>query len=193
MILISKDCNNSDANVLQKIWMMLHWLCKQKRHVIWVVTIMLCSVVTRPISSRYGQPDFLCVVCPCKLSKHSTTLSVLLFIFNLIHVIIPFGKFGPPYMRKGYTSHKSSATQSYKCMLVVFFPRISLIHRTLTWTTWSLTSVSDHSYACVCKRGLGTPTTSQSNILTRTNSHKCFFTGQICRPDITSEVHWALI
>ena len=46
--------------------------------------------------------------------------------------------------------------------------RVSVIHQTVTWTTWSLTCVRNHSYACVCiiiyKRGLGTPTASQHNI-----------------------------
>ena len=46
--------------------------------------------------------------------------------FYLIHFIIPFRKFGLPYLAKeGYGSRKSSATQSYKykCMLGLFlFP-----------------------------------------------------------------------
>ena len=47
---------------------------------------------------------------------------------------------------------------------------VSVIHRTPTWTTGSLTYV--RSYACVYKRGCGTPTTSQHTILTWKNSHK---------------------
>ena len=42
--------------------------------------------------------------------------------------------------------------------------RVSVIRRTLTWTTGSLTCVRDHSHACVYTRALGTPTTSQHNI-----------------------------
>ena len=42
--------------------------------------------------------------------------------------------------------------------------RVSVIHHALTWTTGSLTCIRDHSFACVCTRGLGTPTTSQHNI-----------------------------
>ena len=49
--------------------------------------------------------------------------------------------------------------------------RVSVIHRTLTWTTGSLTCV--RSYACVYTRGWGTQTRSQRNILTWKNSHKC--------------------
>ena len=43
--------------------------------------------------------------------------------------------------------------------------RVSIIHRTLTWTTGSLTCVRNHSYACVCNtRGWGIPTASQHTI-----------------------------
>ena len=44
------------------------------------------------------------------------------------------------------------------------FFRVSVIHRTMTWTTVYLTRVRDHSYACVYTRGWGTPTASQHNI-----------------------------
>ena len=43
--------------------------------------------------------------------------------------------------------------------------RVSVIHRTLTWTAGFLTCVRDYSYACVFTRGLGTPTASQHNVL----------------------------
>ena len=47
---------------------------------------------------------------------------------------------------------------------------VSVIHRTLTWTTGHLTCVCGRSYACgYTHGGLGTPTTSQHNIL---NSEK---------------------
>ena len=43
--------------------------------------------------------------------------------------------------------------------------RVCVTHRTVTWTTRSLTCARGHSYACVYTRGLhmGTPTTSQHN------------------------------
>ena len=43
---------------------------------------------------------------------------------------------------------------------------VSVIHRSLTWITGSLTCVRDHSYACVYIHtgGLGIPTASQHNI-----------------------------
>ena len=71
----------------------------------------------------------------------------------------------------GNSGRKSSATQSYKCMLGLSVSPQS--HRTLTWTTSSLTCVRGHFYACVYTRGLGTQTASQHNILTRKNS-PCF-------------------
>ena len=67
------------------------------------------------------------------------------------------------YLGKATTAATASATQSYKCMLVFFF-RVSLIHRTLTRTTGSLACVCDHSHARVYTRGLGTPTVSQCNL-----------------------------
>ena len=39
--------------------------------------------------------------------------------------------------------------------------RVSAIHRTLTWTTGSLTCCHPHSCDCVYSRGLGRPTASQ--------------------------------
>ena len=43
--------------------------------------------------------------------------------------------------------------------------RVSVIHRTMTWTRGYVTCVHNHSYACVrmYTQGLGTPTTSQHN------------------------------
>ena len=59
----------------------------------------------------------------------------------------------------------------------LLFFSVSVIHRTLTWTTGYLTCVRDHSCACVYTCGLGTPTANQHNILTRKNSQifYCFW------------------
>ena len=77
-------------------------------------------------------------------------------------------------LSQGKGSSHSTAVPIFFTSCVQFFP-ISVIHRTLTWTTGSLTCEHDHSYACVYTRGLGTPTTSQHNILTRKKpSHKVF-------------------
>ena len=63
--------------------------------------------------------------------------------------------------------------------------RVSVIHRTLTWTPGCLTSVRDHSYACVYTRGLGTPSTSQHNIF---DSEKL---SNSCAPDgVRTSVLW---
>ena len=74
------------------------------------------------------------------------------------------GKFG--LLSTGKASSHSTALPSF----VGFFG--SVIHRTLTWTTGSVTCV--RSYAYVYTRGWGTPTTSQHNTLTRKNSHNLF-------------------
>ena len=50
--------------------------------------------------------------------------------------------------------------------------RVSVIHRTLTWTTGSLTCVRDHSDACVYTLRLGTLTASQRNIVDSQKTHK---------------------
>ena len=42
--------------------------------------------------------------------------------------------------------------------------RVSIIHRTLTWTTSSSTCAQGLSYAWIYTRGLGTPTASQHNL-----------------------------
>ena len=88
----------------------------------------------------------------------------LILILFIIHLIISFGKFEPPYLGNDYSSRKSSAIQSYKFMRCLFV--FSVIHRTPRWKTGSLTCVRDHSYACVYTPGgwLGTPTVSQHNI-----------------------------
>ena len=57
--------------------------------------------------------------------------------------------------------------------------RVSLIYRTLAWTTISLTCVRDHPCACIYTRGLGTPTRVSTTFLTRKNSQVflVFLTG----------------
>ena len=54
----------------------------------------------------------------------------------------------------------------------------------LTWTTTgSLTCVRDHSYVCVCTRGLATPTTSQHDIFDSEKRSYLFLCS--CAPDRT--------
>ena len=99
---------------------------------------------------------------PSYFFQHSNLFFLLLYICLytlIIRAVLP---------GSCYNSRKSSATQSYKCMLGLL-SRVSVIHRTLTWTTGSLTCVRDHSYACVFTQGLGTPTTSQHNIFDSEN------------------------
>ena len=64
---------------------------------------------------------------------------------------------------------KPTATESIYPALISYKEhagpfRVSIIHRSLTWTTGSLTCERDLSYACVYTRGLGTLTASQHNI-----------------------------
>ena len=58
-----------------------------------------------------------------------------------------------------YTNHvvrSASSAIIFQCMLGLFVFRVSVIHRTLTWTTGYVKCVCDHSCACVYTRGLGT-------------------------------------
>ena len=64
---------------------------------------------------------------------------------------------------------------------------ISVIHRTLTWTTGPLTCVHDHFCACIYTRGLGTRTASRHIFY----SEK--FTIFSCAPDgIRTIILWIL-
>ena len=84
------------------------------------------------------------------------------FSFNCINFIISVGKFGPPYL--GMATSAARAALPNPTSAGSF--RVSVIHRTLTLTTGSLTCVG---YVIILMRaythwGLGTPTASQYNI-----------------------------
>ena len=86
------------------------------------------------------------------------------------------GKFGSLFQKESQLQ-QSRAIQTlinYKVHAGSF--RVSVIHRTLTWTTSSLTCVRDHYYACVNTRG--TPTASQHNMF-----HLGKFAIFSCAPD----------
>ena len=57
-----------------------------------------------------------------------------------------------------------SARSAIACQCMLGFFRVSVIHRTLTLATGSLSCVRDHSCDCVYTRGLDIPTASQHNI-----------------------------
>ena len=79
----------------------------------------------------------------------------------VLHFIIPFGNLD----RLTWVRIQQPQEQRYPVLQVHAGSfRVSVIYRSLTWTTGSLTCVGDDSYACVYTRGLGTPTTSQYNI-----------------------------
>ena len=90
------------------------------------------------------------------LEECSMPSCIKIILFYFIHFIIPFVKFGPPYLQQLQEQH-------YPVLQVhVGSFCVSIIHQTPTWTTWSSTCVHDHSYACVYTQVLGTAT-SQHN------------------------------
>ena len=75
-----------------------------------------------------------------------------------------------PWMRQGSQIYIPNITEKEDLSTV------SVIHRTLTWTTGSLTCVRDHSYAWVYTQELGTPTAIQHNIKQTKNNNNSFNT-----------------
>ena len=68
--------------------------------------------------------------------------------------MLSHGKFGSlPQGKPAATQSRYPTLINYKAHTGSF--RVSVIHRTLTWTIGSLTSVLDHPYVCVYTRGLG--------------------------------------
>ena len=82
---------------------------------------------------------------------------------NCFGGISPMGNSGHFPQGKPAVTESRYPTQIYYKVHAGSF-RVSIIHRTLTWTTGSVTCVRDHSYACLNTRGLGTPTASQRSI-----------------------------
>ena len=78
----------------------------------------------------------------------------------------------------GYSSCKSRAYPVLQVHAGSF--RISIICRSLTWTTGSFTCVCDHSYACVYTRGVWHTDNESAQHFWLKNSHKfflCFWRG----------------
>ena len=68
-----------------------------------------------------------------------------------------------PQGKTAATESRNPTSSNYSVHDGVF--RVSIIHRTLTWTTGSLTCVHDHVYACVHTHGgLAPPTANQHTI-----------------------------
>ena len=86
-------------------------------------------------------------------------VSPTLNFYFFLHFIIPLGKFGLPYPGKATAAARAALPRVLQVHARSF--HVSIIHRTLTWTTGSLMCVCDHSYACMYTRGLGTLTASQ--------------------------------
>ena len=89
---------------------------------------------------------------------------LMLLFFVFLHFVVPM-RIDPMGNPGRFTQRKPAATESRYPSLRAGSFRLSIIHRTLTWTwtTRSLTCVRDHSYACVYTRGLGTPIANQHN------------------------------
>ena len=109
----------------------------------------------------------------------------LLMICFLNTLLIPAGKFGPPFL--GTAAARAALPIVVQVHAGSF--RVSVIHQTLTWITGSLTCVRGHcSYACVYKQGgwahrqcVGT------TFLTRKNTN---FSGAKCINRVQTRGHW---
>ena len=119
--------------------------------------IVSCSrslfVVAWVLKASY-HPSYLILWCS---GERAPTFHFHLGICAM-HFIIPFGKFGLPYLGKATAAARAALIPSPTNECWVF--SYSIIHQTLTWTTGSLTYVRDYSYACIYiyTQGLGTPT-----------------------------------
>ena len=141
------------------LWSHIKCFCRVVRY-----HILLFSRVDYIVLSLTG----VCIIVNGEVMKRTHAFFCFLF-FCCKHLLIPFGKFGPPYLGKAVAAARAALPmQSYNCMLDLF--RVSVIHRTLTWTPGSLTCVRDHSLACIYTQGLGTSTAIITTFLTRKNS-----------------------
>ena len=93
----------------------------------------------------------------------------LYFVFCIFYIFVVLMGISPMGNSGRFPQGNPAATESRYPTLIHYEVhagsfRASILHRTLTWTTGSLTCVRDHSYTCVYTRGLGTPTTCQHNV-----------------------------
>ena len=92
----------------------------------------------------------------------------LCILYNCPNGIFPVGHSGRfPQGNPAATESRYPSLINYKLHAESF--RVSIIHRTMTWTKGSLTCVRNHC-ECVHTRGLGTPIASQHNIFDSNNS-----------------------
>ena len=81
---------------------------------------------------------------------------------KIIHFIIPFGKFGPPYLGKA-TAAARVALPSPTSACWVFLCFRNPLSSDMDYRILNMLKCV-HSYVCVYTQGLGTQTTSQHNI-----------------------------
>ena len=98
----------------------------------------------------------------------SRTNNIILCFFNSIfvtHFIIPFGKFWPPNLGKATSAARAALPSPTTVQMHAGYFIVSVIYRTLIWTTGFLTCVRDHSYACVYTQGLGIPSRKYPSLI----------------------------
>ena len=92
---------------------------------------------------------------------------MIICLLHFVHFVVPMGIF--PTGNLGHFSQgKPAATELESHYPTLINNKVhagsfhgSVIHRTLTWTTGSLSCIRDRFYVCVYTLGLGTPTASQ--------------------------------
>ena len=110
---------------------------------------------------------FKATVTQCRCLNFCLRLVSLYPFFFFFFTLLSQWEFFPLGIQVAFPPRKASGNRvalpnPTKCMLGLF--RVSVIHRTLTWTAGSLTCVRDHSYACIMyTRGVGTLTATQQN------------------------------
>ena len=126
----------------------------------------------RVISERINKVVLYCMVLYCIVLYF-----FFYFILYLFTLCCPDGELFLPQweIRVALSQGKPAATESRYPTLMnykvrVGSVRVSLLHRTVTWTTGSLTYARDHF-----RGGLGTLTASHHiTFLTGENDHNCF-------------------
>ena len=107
-----------------------------------------------------------------------------IFLICFYTLLIPFRKFGPPYLVNA-TAAARAALPSPTSACWVF--RVSVIHQTLTWTTYRILNMCMWSFLCeriYTHKGWAHRQRFSANCLTRKNS------SFSCAPDgVWSSVH----
>ena len=103
---------------------------------------------------------------------------ILFCTWYFVHCVVPMG-FSPMGNYGRFPQGKPGATESRYPTLIYNKAhagsfRVCIVHRTLTWTTGSLTCLRDHSYARIYTRRWSHRLRVSITFLTRKNSHNFF-------------------